>query len=209
MCDLITKLRAAIVNRERFALPNNLPQSGLLGLGPSAWKDDRFEIAGGQFQYEGIPYSYVAYYQGKISIAPFNCEYAMSFNFSGCLMASFKIRGQEYVCHITSDHICNRKKDFYDFLIRERIIANDFTIFKPQFETKKDSKIGYVCGLISKERGREKKCYSIGCSIYKTVLEVKESTPLTMNQKLRLLSNSFDLEHYSFHEKEDTGCCRI
>ena len=204
MC-FVAKLQAAIVRKGTFIVPNVSRQSDLLGNTPPDWIDGIFEIAGGQFLYEDIPYSYVTYYQGEISIAPFNCKYAMSFNFSGCLMASFKLSGREYVCHIASDDFGKRKNNFCNFLKSNHISAGDFTIFKPKLKIKKNSKIGKVHALISKEG----KCYSIGCSIFGEILEVKESTPLTMDQKNRLLAGFFDLENYQFPMNEDPGCCRI
>ena len=107
--------------------------------------------------------SYVAviYVRSKISIFPIkqNAD-ALSFEFSGCYMATFKYGTQKYAAHIASDGNNDIKK-YWNSIVQRGIIT-DCVLFEP---TEPLNDFSTSCwGLITSSGD----CYTINCAEKKT-----------------------------------------
>ena len=89
-----------------------------------------FAQYGTRFDWNGSNCAMVFYVPNKISIYPiYSYEDALSFNFSGCYMATFKYEGRKFVAHIAMDW----NKDIVNYwnLIVQRGIIRDCILFNP------------------------------------------------------------------------------
>ena len=162
---------------------------GLWDREPLEWEEDKiFLMKGSHAHYNPIFYSYVLYEKKRLTVGRFLFQIGLSFNFSGCLMASFKYKGYEYISHIPVDG-SNCRQQFQEFIYNNCFNPGDFNIFKPFFEP--------LCcsywGLITKTG----KCYSIGINtITDEIVKIEEATPMSYDDKINLLLNNIDLERY-------------
>lgn len=108
----------------------------------------------------------VLWKSAKISIYPWNPYMnAVSFQFSGCIMAAFKWKGKDYIAHIQRGET-DCMADWIDFIKNDRKDISNLVMFRPDAEAwnrerqilklPRDRDV-YLWGLITPERH----CYSV------------------------------------------------
>ena len=141
--DLITLIKDKLLRFEGAKTsPKQVPGTNLFLKGTSDFLNN-------------IRVTSVLWERGKITIYPiYDFEDALSFQFSGCIMAKFKFHNQYYVAHIhvTKDADDTRKQ--WTDLIRNTLGLSEITMFKP-------SEGVYACEILGVITNNGD-CYSIG-----------------------------------------------
>ncbi len=153
-------------------------------------EDNRFCEKGYQAQFGRYYFSYVIYQYGMLSLGRFAFGIGLSFDFSGCLMASFKYKDKHYLSHIAVDDRYDGRLDFQNFMQQNDIGPNDFNIFKP---CTSDKTCFRSWGLITKAGD----CYSIGVDPFKNkIVKYEKTSSMPIGDKIQLCQNNIALNSY-------------
>lgn len=129
----------------------------------SLFGDEKISELGGIYVLNNQSYAAVLWHPNHIACVQCMNLDVLSFNFGGCLMATFTYNHNKYACHIHTDENTDNDRmiDWQNFCVKNRNLISNVKIFKPDSNLIGQNGTTEVWGLITKEGN----CYSIGVSV--------------------------------------------
>lgn len=199
MCDTVSFIGNLFKKKPQDIRNMALEGVGLCTVPPDWGASQRFIMKGGTSSKDELRFSYVWYEKERFAISEMNAEVALSFQFSGCWMASFRYNNKDYVSHIAKDGY-NALPDFIEFIRKKNIDPQDFVMFKPYACVEEEKYYSEYWGLIDKK----KECYRIDLELDgqdKKFFKAVKVYPLSDDKKRWLCKPTTNLKDYTLPER--------